>query len=138
MRQRQHNPYNSISILLILAMFLSGMCMNQISADSHFAYQTSQPVSTSLTILKTQPDLAVFSTKEAAGSQEALIKLLKNRRLDERIRAAATAYLITVVFLPLVYVFIYGCLSFQHGIYSLLVTIRYIQCKDGKKPALLF
>lgn len=138
MRRNQCNPYNFISMLLILAMVLSGMCMNQISADSRFAYQTSQPVSTTLTILKTQPDLAVINRENTAGRHEALLRESKTRRTNEWVRSAATACLFTVAFLPLASVFTYGCLLFQHGIYSLLVTIRYIQCQDGKKPKLLF
>lgn len=86
MWQRHSMIYNFISTLLLVAMFLSGICMTQITEDSHFAYQTSQPVSTTLTILRTQPDSAVLSNDGSMSRHESLIRTRRNRRLDERTR----------------------------------------------------
>ncbi len=140
MWQRHSMIHNFISMLLLTAMFLSGICMTQISEDSHFTYQTSQPISTTLTILKTQPDSAVLSSDGPMSRQESLIRTRRNRRSDERtrLRIALMICFGTSAFLLPVFIFLYGCTVFCKEIYSLTVTIRYIQCQDGQKPSLMF
>ncbi len=140
MWQRHSMIHNFISILLLTAMFLSGICMTQISEDSHFAYQTSQPASTVLTILKTQPDSAVLSSDGSMNRQESLIRARRNHRSDERtrLRIALIICFGTSAFLPPFFIFLHGCTVFRKELYSLTVTIRYIQCQDGQKPALMF
>lgn len=140
MWQRHSMIYNFISMLLLTAMFLSGICMTQISEDSHFTYQTSQPISTTLTILKTQPDSAVLSNDGSMSRHESLTRTRRNRRFNERTRLRFIPAISfgTSVFLPPASVSIYGCGTLCEEIYSLTVTIRYIQCQDGQKPALMF
>ncbi len=140
MWQRHSMIYNFISTLLLAAMFLSGICMTQITEDSYFAYQTSQPISTTLTILKTQPDSAVLSNDGSMSRHESLIRTRRNRRLGERtrLRFLPIIGLGSSVFLPMAFVSIYGYGTLCEEIYSLTVTIRYIQCQDGQKPSLMF
>lgn len=124
-----------ITILLVFALFLSGMCLKEISSDSFFSFPDTPQSESTFDLLRSQVTEPVFRTEEILNHQECFSPEIRNRRTTSSYRLKPISDFINI-----------ENFSFSYALFSIFavfvicsiefcatIIIYYIHHKDGKK-----
>lgn len=136
-----HYAKRYLSALLIIALLFSGMCLNEVSADSFFVFSnTTSPSEASIRGWQPLSDTPTFCTEELVGHQEIVRNTQRTRRVNESLRTRLAFYPPLVDVLPNLYAQAstteVRCLCFVA--FSTAIIVYYIHHQDGQKPKLFF